>query len=228
MLGIIGAMDVEVNALKSMVNGSKTTTVAGIDFVLGTIYDTPVCIAQCSIGKVNAALCTQLMIDKFNPDCIINVGVGCSLSREVVIKNIVVATEVCEYDMDITALGDERGYLYGIDRIKIETDPELSAKLTKSAVECGETVHRGCIASGDAFIATQQAKDFITENFGAIAGEMEGGAIGHVCCANNVPFTVIRSISDGGDEEASMDYPAFKAVAADICTRIMANFIKAL
>ncbi len=226
MLGIIGAMDVEVDSIKSKIKNKTVSSFAGIEFVCGFIEDVMVCTAQCSPGKVNAALCTQVMIDKFDVDAIINVGVGCSLISDVIIKNVVIATDVCQYDIDITALGEPAGYINGINAIKIKTDSALSEAIARAAISSGEKIHRGTVASGDTFIAGTELKNKISQTFGAICGEMEGGAIGHVCCANAVPFAVIRSISDGGDESSQIDYPAFKKIAAEISTAIIVNFIK--
>lgn len=226
MLGIIGAMDVEVKALKDRVVNAVTTKFAEIDFVCGEIEDVMVCVAQCSPGKVNAAICTQLMIDKFAPDAIINIGVGCSLCDDVVIKNVVVATDVCEHDMNITALGEPRGFINGLNLIKIPTDKELSEALAQAAIRCGERIHRGTVASGDLFISSESGKAKLNAKFGAICGEMEGAAIGHTCYANGVPFAVLRSISDGGNEESIIDYPTFKGIAAKMSTSIMMSFIK--
>lgn len=226
MLGIIGAMDIEVEALKSKVTGSAVTNIAGIDFVCGSIENVMVCVARCSPGKVNAALCTQAMIDKFAPDMIINVGVGCSLTSDAVIKNIVIASDVCEYDIDITALGEPKGYINGLNVIKVECDKALSDALARTAINCGEKIHRGTIASGDTFIASNALKHELAEHFDAVCGEMEGGAVGHTCRANGVPFAVIRTISDGGDDNAQLDYPTFKKIAARISSSIIINFIK--
>ena len=226
MIGIIGAMDVEVESLKAKIKVSTTTKLGSIDFVLGEIEGVMVCVAQCSPGKVNASICTQLMIDKFSPDMIINIGVGCSLSSEVKIKNVVIATDVCEYDIDITALGEPRGYINGVNLIKIPTDKTISDALAQTAIICGEKIHRGTIASGDTFIASSELKNMLTDEFSAICGEMEGGAIGHTCYVNNVPFAVLRSISDGGDEASAIDYPTFKNISAKISTSIIVNFIK--
>jgi len=226
MLGIIGAMDVEVNALKERVGNKTVKNVAGIDFVLGKIEGKEVCIAQCSPGKVNAALCTQAMIDKFDVDEIINIGVGCSLDKSVVIKDIVIGKELCQYDIDITALGEPRGLINGINKIKIETDASLSEKLKGCAEACSNNVHLGTIASGDTFIATSELKKMINTEFGAICGEMEGGAIAQVCFINSIPFAVIRSISDGGDENAQMDYPSFKEIAAEKSCEIILSYLK--
>lgn len=226
MLGIIGAMDVETNAIKNKVQGQRHTLIAGIDFVSGEIDNQKVCVAMCSPGKVNAAICTQAMIDNFAVDEVINVGVGCSLSEDVVIKDVVIASSVCQHDADTTALGDPVGFIYGIDEVKIKTDDEISQKLYSSAVACGVKTHRGTIASGDIFIADTQLKEKIVTDFNAVCGEMEGGAIGHTCRANNIPFAVIRCISDGGNEESQLDYPTFKKIAADISTAIIFDFIK--
>ncbi len=227
MIGIIGAMDVEVNTLKQKVKNKTVTNIAGIDFVMGDIEGVMAVVAQCSPGKVNAALCTQAMIDRFSPDCIINVGVGCSLSPEVVIKNIVIASDVCEYDIDITALGEPRGFINGLNMTKVPTDTALSDSLARAAINCGERIHRGTVASGDTFIAGEELKHSLKTDFGAICGEMEGGAIGHTCAANGIPFAVLRSISDGGDENALMDYPTFKNIAAKLSTSIILEYIAA-
>lgn len=226
MLGIIGAMDVEVNAIKSRITNKTETSIAGICFVCGFLEEVMVCVAKCSPGKVNAAICTQAMIDNFDIEKIINIGVGCSLADNVIIKNVVIATDVCEYDIDITALGEPRGFINGLNVIKVKTDSELSEKLARTAINYGEKIHRGTIASGDTFIADSSLKKMLAEEFGAVCGEMEGGAIGHTCAANNIPFAVVRSISDGGDESAQLDYPTFKKIAADISTAIIVEYIR--
>ncbi len=226
MIGIIGAMDTEVDNIKTQVKNKALSTVAGVDFVCGFIDDVNVCVAKCSPGKVNAALCTQAMIDNFDIDMIVNVGVACSLSEDVIIKNVVIASDVCEYDIDITALGEPKGFINGLNVIKVKTDGKISEQLARIAINHGEKIHRGTIASGDTFIANNELKKTLSTEFGAICGEMEGGAIGHTCAANNVPFAVLRSISDGGNENAQLDYPTFKKIAAEISTAIILEFIK--
>ena len=225
MLGIIGAMDVEVNALKSKVEDKKTSVFAGIEFVSGKIEGQGVCIAQCSPGKVNAALCTQAMLDNFDIDAVINIGVGCSLAENVVIKNAVVATALCQYDFDTSAIDKVKGLV--IDgKVTIDADEALSLSIEKSAKAAGAKVHRGIVATGDTFIASQELKRSIAKDFGAICGEMEGGAIAQVCYINGVPFAVLRTISDGGDESAQIDYPEFKEIAAEKSCEIILNFLK--
>ncbi len=226
MLGIIGAMDIEVDSIKSKVKNKTVSTVSGIDFVCGFIENVTVCVAKCSPGKVNAAICAQAMIDNFDIDKLINVGVACSLNEDVVIKNIVIASDVCEYDIDITALGEPRGFINGLNVIKIKTDETLSDRLARTAINYGEKIHRGTVASGDTFIADSSLKEMLSSQFDALCGEMEGGAIGHVCACAGVPFAVLRSISDGGDENSQMDYSTFKKTAAEISTAVVIEYIK--
>lgn len=226
MIGIIGAMDIEVDSIKCRIKNKTASTVSGIEFVCGFIENVAVCVAKCSPGKVNAALCTQAMIDNFDIEKIINVGVACSLNKNVIIKNVVIATDVCEYDIDITALGEPRGFINGLNVIKVEADKKLSDKLARTAINYGEKIHRGTIASGDTFIADSTLKEMLSSQFNALCGEMEGGAIGHVCACAGIPFAVIRSISDGGDENSQLDYTTFKKIAAEISTAIITEFIK--
>ncbi len=226
MLGIIGAMDVEVSAIKALIKNSVTTKIAGIDFVCGEIENVMVCVAECSPGKVNSAMCAQIMIDRFKPELVINTGVAGSLSNDVAIKNVVIANDVCQYDYDTTVCGDPLGYLCGVNTVKIECDKEASDLLARCAINSGEKIHRGTIATGDTFVSEPLLKEKITSSFGAICCEMEGGSIGHVCRANNIPFAVLRSISDGGNENSFIDYPTFKKIAANISTTILISFIK--
>lgn len=226
MLGIIGAMDVEINSIKKKIASQVATEIAGCEFVCGFIGSVAVCAVCCSPGKVNAALCTQVLIDIFKADRIINLGVGCSLDDGVAVKTIVIADDVCEYDIDITALGEPRGYINGLNEIKIKASPEISNRLAEIAVRSGEKIRRGTVASGDTFIANHSLKKFINNSFGALCGEMEGAAVGHVCRANGIPFAVLRSVSDGGDESAQLDYNTFKKTAAEKSTAILLRYIE--
>ncbi len=226
MIGIIGAMDIEIEAVQKRIEDPVAENIAGCAFVCGHINGVMTAAARCNPGKVNAALCAQIMIDRFSADQLINIGVGCSLSPQVSIKNIVIANDVCQYDIDMTAIGEPRGFIDGLNRIKIQADPEISERLARIAIHSGEKIHRGTVASGDIFIASKALKEKIVSEFGAICGEMEGGAIAHVAAANRVPFAVLRSISDGGDDEASMDYPTFKKTAAEKSAAIILKYIE--
>ena len=200
MLGIIGAMDVEVRTIKDKMTGTVTTRAAGCDFVTGELEGVMITVVQCAPGKVNAALCTQLLIDRFQVDRVINIGVAC-------------------------ALGEPKGFINGLGTIKVATDPTLSDRLARTAINSGERIHRGTVASGDTFIGTAALKSAIAGEFDALCGEMEGGAVGQVCAANGVPFAVMRAISDGGDENAAMDYPTFKKIAAELSATILTRFV---
>ena len=226
MIGIIGAMDVEIEAVQKRIEDCVSQEIAGCAFACGHINGVMVCAARCNPGKVNAALCAQIMIDRFHADKIINIGVGCSLSPDVAIKNIVIASDVCQYDIDITALGEPRGYINGLNQIKVKTDPQISEHLAQIAIQSGEKIHRGTIASGDTFIAGEEMKTKIASAFGAVCGEMEGGAIAQTAAANGSPFAVLRSVSDGGDSAAAMDYPTFKKTAAEKSTAIILKYLE--
>ncbi len=226
MIGIIGAMDVEIEAVQKRIEDCVSQEIAGCAFACGHINGVMVCAARCNPGKVNAALCAQIMIDRFHADKIINIGVGCSLSPDVAIKNIVIASDVCQYDIDITALGEPRGYINGLNQIKVKTDPQISERLAQIAIQSGEKIHRGTIASGDTFIAGEDMKTKIASAFGAVCGEMEGGAIAQTAAANGIPFAVLRSVSDGGDSAAAMDYPTFKKTAAEKSTAIILKYLE--
>lgn len=226
MIGIIGAMDIEILAVQKRIEDAVSAEYAGCSFVCGHIDGVMVCAARCNPGKVNAAVCTQIMIDRFDPDQIINIGVGCSLSPDVAVKNIVIATDVCQYDIDITALGEPKGYINGLNTIKIETDRSISERLARIAINSGEKIHRSTVVSGDTFIADEDLKHSLAKDFGAVCGEMEGGAIGQTAATNGVPFAVLRSVSDGGDSSAAIDYPTFKKIAAEKSTAIILKYIK--
>ncbi len=226
MLGIIGAMDVEINAIKDMTENKSVKTAAGLEFVSGSVEGREVCVVKCNPGKVNAALCAQIMIDLFSPGLILNIGVGCSLSKDVKIKDIVIASEVCQYDFDTSAVDGVKGLIFD-DTVKLPTDKEFSHSLIAAAEDYGARVHYGCVATGDTFIGTQKLKDEIVSDFGAICGEMEGGAIGQVCYVNKIPFAVLRSVSDGGDESVAIDYPVFKEIAAKQSSAVVLSFLRA-
>ena len=231
MIGIIGAMDVEVNGLVEKMIVNEEITVSSIKYFKGTIQNKDVVIAKCNPGKVNAAICAQTMILKFNPEVIINSGVAGGLSKELGICDVAIATDVVEHDMDTTPLGEPIGFISGIDKVHIPANEKVYKLLEKSAKTLNDTVVKlGTIASGDIFLNDSDIKNKIVKNFNAICGEMEGGSIGHVACANNIPFGVIRVISDNADSESNMDFPEFCALAAkksiEICEKFIIQYVK--
>ena len=189
-------------------------TISGMTFTRGKLCGKDAVVTVCGEGKVNAAMCAQTMILEFAPDMIINTGVAGGLADGLKIADIVVADCVVQHDMDTSPLGDPKGLVSGINVIYFDADKKASALLSEIARDNGINTVMGTIASGDQFIASKEVKQGIVSEFNAIACEMEGGAVGHVCYVNDVPFGIIRAISDGADDGAHMDYPTFAAAAA--------------
>ena len=225
MIGIIAAMNVEMDSLRSYMKDTTTEVVSGVTFVRGTLEGQEVVTAVCGIGKVFAALCAQTMILKYAPSAVINTGVAGTLTGALDIGSIAVSSACVQHDMDTSPIGDPIGLISGINMIEIPADAQLGEKLCACAGELGVKTLCGVIASGDQFVASAQRKSFITEHFGAIACEMEGAAIGQVCYVNGVPFCILRAISDSADGSSHMDYPAFVELAAAQSVRLLRRFL---
>lgn len=226
MIGIIGAMGIEIRALADLLENKKSETISGVEFMSGKIYGKDVVLAVCGIGKVFAAICAQTMILKYNPEIIINTGVAGTLSDKLSIGDIAIADSVVQHDMDTSPLGDPVGLISGINIVKFPADSAIVSKIKSCVNEIRVNYEIGTIASGDQFLASNEVKSRIVKNFGAIAGEMEGGSIGHVCYVNNKPFCVLRAISDCADGSGAENYMEFLGKAAENATMIMARFIK--
>ncbi len=225
--GIIGAMSVETDALKSLVENAKKETVSGVEFVSGTIRGHEVVVAQCGIGKVFAAICAQTMILRYGVDRIINTGVAGTLCDELGLLDIAISTAVVEHDMDTSPLGDPVGLISGINIVNIPASSDLADAIEQTAASLGKKTLRGVVASGDQFIADAAKKAYIRNTFGAVACEMEGAAIGHVCYVNGVEFAVIRCISDNADSEAgTMEYPELCRRAAKQSQELIKKFFE--
>ncbi|MBQ2990785.1 MAG: 5'-methylthioadenosine/adenosylhomocysteine nucleosidase [Clostridia bacterium] len=225
MIGIIAAMNVEMESLRSYIENPETEVISGIRFVRGTLEGKDVVTAVCGIGKVFAAMCAQTMILHYQPSCIINTGVAGTLTDRLTIGSIAVSSAVVQHDMDTSPLGDPVGLISGINKVQLPADKLLSGRLSACAKVMGVKTLTGVIASGDQFVASAERKTFITEQFGAIACEMEGAAIGQVCHVNRVPFCVLRAISDSADGSSHMDYPAFVQMAASQSVNLMRRFL---
>ena len=226
MIGIIGAMPVEVDKFKNQMLGVSTETISGTEFVCGTLWGHPAVVAVSGVGKVNAAICAQAMIMRYEPRFIINSGVAGGLDPELNICDTVVATSVIQHDMDTSPLGDPVGFISGIGVVDIPADPELSDKLHNSALKNGIHSILGKIVSGDQFINSRDKKDFLKDTFDASACEMESAAIGHVCFKNEVPFAILRSISDNADDSSHLSYTEFVEIAADNLEKVMKTFFE--
>ena len=228
MIGIIGAMDIEVDILKGKMENPVKETVSGVEFIRGSLFGHEAVVAKCGIGKVFAALCTEAMIIKYRPDLIINTGVAGSLSDKLSTMDVAVARAVVQHDFDTSPLGDRKGQVSGLEHVEIPADHALGLAIDGIIKGMGVKCEYGIIASGDQFISSPQKKKEIVESFSAIACEMEGAAIGHVCHVNKIPFTVIRSISDSADGSSEMDYSVFAERAARRSADIVEYFIKSI
>lgn len=222
-IGVIGAMQMEVDSLKEALSDATTVTYSGVDYVCGKIGDKNIVAAKCGIGKVFAAICAEAMILKFDVDMVINIGVAGSLTRDLDILDIALADKVAQHDMDTSPLGDPVGLISGVNMIYFPTDEKMNQVMIECLKDKKINYLKGAIASGDQFIAKKEQKDFIKEHFAAIAAEMEGASIGHVCYINNVPFTVLRAISDS--EGGAMDYETFAEKAAVQAIEVVLEFI---
>lgn len=213
-IGIIGAMDPELEGLVGLLSDKETECVSGITFYTGVLEGKRVAIAKCGIGKVFAAVCAQTMILRFSPSLIVNTGVGGALARDLKTGDIIVAESLCQHDMDTSAIGDPAGLVSGINKIYFDADKRAVEILLSEANAVGLTARAGRVATGDKFIASGDDKARIVKDFSADACEMEGCAIAQVAFVNNTPFAVVRAISDSADGEATMDYPTFLPIAS--------------
>ena len=225
MIGIIGAMDVEVEKLKTLLIDVRQEKISGVDFCIGKIGKNDIVVAKCGVGKVFAAICAQTMIMRYKPEIIINIGVAGGLSDSLKIGDIVIADSVVQHDMDVTALGYEAGFLTDIGLVKIPADKNAVDTLKAACEKLSLGYEVGTVASGDQFISDKAAKERITKLFAAKACEMEGASIGQVCYVNNVPFGTLRAISDGANEDSKIDFPSFTALAAENSAKVIEAFI---
>ena len=225
-IGIIGALENEVEELISLLEDSAKESVGGIDFYVGSLYSKRVAIAKCGVGKVFAAICAEAMIIKYAPSLVVNTGVGGALGCGIKTTDTVIADRLVQHDMDTTAIGDEPGLISGINKVYFDADARAVAILKEASDALGLSSHVGTVASGDKFIADSDDKERIVRTFSAIACEMEGAAIAHTAFVNNTSFAVIRAISDSADGEASMSYLEFLPVAAKNSSALTLELVK--
>ncbi len=226
MIGLIGAMSIEIEGIRAKMTDKESRKVSGIEFVSGKLEGKDVVTAVCGVGKVFAAICAEAMILTYSPELIVNTGVAGGISRQLAIGDIAVGERVVQHDMDTTPIGDPRGLLSGINMVYLDCDKAASQLLAQCARELGKNTVFGTIATGDQFIASSEKNRELEESFSAIAAEMEGGAIGHVCYVNGVRFAVLRSISDSANEGSVSDYPAFAKMAAEKYIEIVEAFVR--
>lgn len=228
-LGIIGAMNVEVATLKEKMENTAVTTKAGMEFCQGILEGVPAVVVQCGVGKVNAAMCVQILCDCFEVTHLVNTGIAGSLCAELDIADLVVSTDAMYHDVDVAVFGYPIGQVPGLDVVAFPADKTLSAVAFAAAesVNPGHT-RSGRVASGDQFVSSPQQKDHIIAVSGALCTEMEGAAIAHAAYRNGVPYVILRAISDKADASAEMDYPTFEAIAAHRCAQVTMTMAKQL
>ncbi|MDD6328705.1 MAG: 5'-methylthioadenosine/adenosylhomocysteine nucleosidase [Lachnospiraceae bacterium] len=227
MLGIIGAMDEEVSRIKEKMTDVCIKVIASMDFYKGKLYEKEVVVVRSGIGKVNAGICTQILIDVFGVDAVVNTGIAGSLNNEINIGDIVLSTDALQHDMDATGFGYEPGVIPRMEQSIFVADDSMRelAKCCCERVNPDIKVFEGRIVSGDQFISDRSKKQVITDLFAGYCTEMEGAAIAQTAYLNGIPFLIIRAISDKADDSATEDYPAFEAKAITHSVKLLCEMV---
>ena len=228
-LGIIGAMEQEVETLLEQMEDKTACVKAGSTFYEGKLAGLDAVVVQCGIGKVNAAMCVQVLCDCFGVTHVVNTGIAGSLSAKLDIGDLVISRDAMYHDFDCVHFGYPMGKVPGMDVVAFPADEKL-AELAYAAAEEVNPGHtrRGRVASGDCFVADKAVKERISSVTGAFCTEMEGAAIAQTAYRNGVPFVIIRAISDKADDSAEMDYPTFERIAAHRCAAVTMKLAAAL
>ena len=229
-IGVIGAMNEEVVSLKNMLEEKRETMIAGLTFYEGRLLGKNLVVVECGIAKVNAAMTAQILISEFGVDALINTGVAGALGHGIKVNDVVVSTEAIEYDVDASAMGDPRGTIPRMKSSVFIADTVLVDAAYK-AFENGHAktnVHKGRVVTGDRFVADKATKVELRDLFKGACCEMEGGAIAHVASLNEVPFVIIRAISDNADDEAGISYDEFVIEAAEISKDMVVSMVRFL
>lgn len=227
--GIIGAMASEVELLKEAMEGARATKVAGMGFCEGKLGGADVVVVQSGIGKVNAGICVQILVDRFGVGRVINTGVAGSLDDRLDVGDLVVSTDCVMHDFDVTPLGYAPGQVPGLDVLAFPADAGMRESVCAAAAAVAPDIKvlEGRVVSGDQFISAPEQKDRILGTFGGLCCEMEGCAIAQAAYLNGAPFVVVRAISDKpGHEGQVVDYNTFEKKAARDCARIVAHMVE--
>ena len=227
MIGIIGAMEEEVAALKEDMDIQETVEQASMVFCKGKLCGKDVVVVRSGIGKVNAGICAQILVDRFQADMLINTGIAGSLDARIDIGDMVISTDALHHDMDATIFGDALGQIPRMDTLAFPADEELVRKAAKANEKANPDIRTftGKVASGDQFISSREAKEKIVENFHPLCVEMEGAGIAQAAYLNKVSYVIIRAISDKADNSATMDYPTFERQAIAHSVRLMKELL---
>lgn len=221
-IGIIGAMDIEIKNLKEKLENLEVININFLEFYTGTIGNTKIVLVKCFEGKVNSAIATQIMINNFNVDLILNIGVAGGISDELDIGGIAISNSTVECDLDTTKLGYNLGYAFGLEKVIIECDKKTCDKIYGIA-KISNNVVVGTIASSDKFISDEEYKKMLKEKFNAVAVDMESASISHVCALNNVPFCAVRAISDN---TSTTEYKDFVDIAIEKLDSVLMSLFK--
>jgi adenosylhomocysteine nucleosidase len=228
-IGIIGAMAEEVAQLKAEMTVTSELKKAQMDFFDGQLLGKDTVIVTSGIGKVNAAVCTQILVTDFNVDCVINVGIAGGLHKDIYPGDIVVGENLVQHDMDTTFFGDPIGQVPRLDTFDFKCDPKL---VSVARAACDKISDANCfngrIVSGDQFVADAEKLQSLHDTFNGLCCEMEGASIGQVCYLNDIPFVVIRSISDNAINGSHMDYEKFSELAIKNSVAILKDMMQAL
>jgi len=226
-IGIIGAMESEVEALKALMKVDRIVNKASMNFYEGTLRNTAVVVVKSGIGKVNAGICVQILKDIFDVTHVINTGVAGGLHNEINIGDIVISTDAIQHDVDATIFGYQLGHIPGMDTREFVADTRLIelAKTTCEEVNPDIRTFVGRIVSGDQFISSSEVKDRLIANFDGFCAEMEGASVAQAAYLNHLPYVVIRAISDKADGSAEMDYPQFELLAASHSAKLVENLV---
>lgn len=228
-LGIIGAMEQEVETLLGILENKTVTKKAGSTFYAGQLEGLEAVVVQCGVGKVNAAMCAQSMCDSFGVTHLVNTGIAGSLCADLDIGDLVVSQDAMYHDFDCVHFGYPFGKVPGMDVVSFPADDTLIgyAFAAAESVNPGHT-KIGRIASGDQFVASKEKKEQIISDTHGLCTEMEGAAIAQTAYRNGVPFVILRAISDKADDSAEMDYPTFERIAAHRCAEVTKNLARQL
>lgn len=229
-IGIIGAMELEVEELKSKMSVNNIVKKANMDFYEGTLNGAPVVIVRSGIGKVNAALCVQILADVFNVTHVINTGIAGSLNAKLDIGDILISKDAIHHDMDVTIFGYQLGEVPQMGCREFSADENMVALAKASCEKVNPDIHAiiGRVVSGDQFISSKEVKDKLIATFHGDCAEMEGASIAHGAYLNNIPFVIIRAISDKADDSAEMDYPTFEKAAAKHSALLVEDLVAAI
>ena len=226
-IGIIGAMEEEVTQLKEAMTVEETVECASMIFCKGNLCGKDVVVVRSGIGKVNAGICAQILVDKFDVDVLINTGIAGSLDAAIDIGDMVISTDLVEHDMDATGFGYPVGQIPRMETFSFAADSELveKAKAANTVANPDIKTFTGRIVSGDQFVSSAEVKERLITTFQGKCTEMEGAAIAHAAYLNNISCVIIRAISDKADNSATMDYPTFEKKAIEHSVRLVQNLL---